>query len=113
MDVIVNPSSWTAIRDFDGLSRTSYCSTTGQPRRQGEPVFRGAMIDLEGFYDICLDSAKQLAVEAGYVAPEEADRWMAVAEASDLRLQVVERKLAAAIKLIDSFTEYGVAEGEA
>tara|TARA_R110000744_G_scaffold196411_2_gene315682 strand:- start:11 stop:226 length:216 start_codon:yes stop_codon:yes gene_type:complete len=71
------------------------------------------MIDLEGFYDICLDSAKQLAVEAGYVAPEEADRWKAVAEASDLRLQVVERKLAAAIKLIDSFTEYGVAEGEA
>ena len=113
MDVIVNPASWTAIRDFDGQSREMYCSTTGQPRRQGEPVFRGAMIDLEGFYDICVDSAKQLAEEVGYVPPEEADRWKAVAEASDLRLKVVERKLAAAIKLIDSFTEYGVAEGEA
>ena len=103
MDVIVNPASWTAIRDFDGQSREMYCSTTGQPRRRGEPVFRGAMIDLEGFYDICVDSAKQLAEEVGYVPPEEAD----------LRLKVVERKLAAAIKLIDSFTEYGVAEGEA
>ena len=71
------------------------------------------MIDMEGFYDVCLDSAIQLAELVGYVEPEEADRWKAVAEASDLRLQVVERKLAAATKLIDSFTEYGLAEAEA
>ena len=113
MDVVVNPASWIEISDFNNLSREYYCSTTGQPRKQGESVFRGSMIDLEGFYDICFASAKQLAEEVGYVPPEEADRWKAVAEASDLRLKVVERKLAAAIKLNDSFTEYGVAEGEA
>jgi len=65
--------SWAEDRDFNANDRAMYCSTTGQGKRQGESVYRGAFIDMEGFYTICLDSAKQLADLIGWIDPDTVD----------------------------------------
>jgi len=70
--------SWSEIPDFDSADRTFYCSTSGQGKRIGESVYRGAHIDLEGFYTICLDSAKQLADLIGWVEPSQVDAAVAL-----------------------------------
>jgi hypothetical protein len=103
---MVDTAGWTQIRDFDGQSRQHYCSTSGQPRRNHEPVFRGSMIDHEGFYDICLDSAKQLATLIGYVTDEEAAAAVAAKEDAERKLDAAERKLAAARAMIDAQQGY-------
>jgi|TARA_R110000744_G_scaffold264398_5_gene378678 hypothetical protein len=112
MDVVVNPASWIEISDFNNLSREYYCSTTGQPRKQGESVFRGSMIDLEGFYDICFDSAKQLAELIGYVTPEDVVVAMAERDVANATLSVALRKLEAANRLIESYNEFAILEAD-
>ena len=106
--MIVPPSlaEWTRIPDFDGSSREHRCSTSGQPKRPGEPVFRGALIDMEGFYDICLDSALQLGKIAGLVEANEADK--AIARQLELEEELAEarRRLGKAEAVIDAWAEF-------
>ena len=110
---VINPSSWIEQPDFNYQSREMFCSTTGQPRRPGESVFRGSHIELEGSYDICLDSAKQLAELIGYVTPEDVVAAMAERDVANATLSVALRKLEAANRLIESFTAYGLEEAGA
>ncbi len=73
-----DPAGWTAVNGgFTHQDREFYCSTSGQPARSGEPIFRGSFIDMEGFYSICLDSALQLGKLAGLVDPGVSDAAVA------------------------------------
>ncbi len=73
-----DPAGWTAMNGgFTHQDREFYCSTSGQPARSGEPIFRGSFIDMEGFYSICLDSALQLGKLAGLVDPGVSDAAVA------------------------------------
>jgi hypothetical protein len=67
-----DPAGWTAVNGgFNYQDQAFHCSTSGQPARRGEPIFRGSFIDLEGHYSICLDSALQVGKLAGLIDPDE------------------------------------------
>lgn len=70
---MIDPIGWTLIPNFGHDSREFFCSVTGQQKRPEDPgVYRGPLIEMEGFFDICHGSAVQLGRLAGLVDPEEA-----------------------------------------
>lgn len=99
--------SWSEVYGgFSGDDRTFYCSTTGQPARPGEPVYRGSMIDLEGFYTICRDSAIQLAELVGYVDPSESDVLSAALETAHEELVRLRAENESLHELIEHLRSY-------
>ena len=108
-----NGSNWSTIPDWQQDSRTMFCSTSGQPKRKGEPVYRGSLIDMEGFYDVCQDSALQLGRLAGLVAPEEAVQLAAIVVDLKDQLEAVQAQLNTANAAIEGYTAYqDYVEGE-
>lgn len=99
----VSHASWTVINDYGFDSQFFYCSTCGMPHRQGDPVFRGNHIEMEGFYDICVDCARHAGELVGLISPEQIDA--AVAENVELKEANDElaRKLEAAQKLLEAY----------
>lgn len=101
----ISHASWTVISDYGLDSQHYYCSTCGMPHRIGsdEPVFRGSLIDMEGFYDVCVDCMIHAGKLAGLINPEEVDA--AVAENVELMETNVDldKKLTAAYKLLDAY----------
>jgi hypothetical protein len=85
----VDPAGWTLIPNFGHDSREFFCSVSGQPKRPEDPgVYRGSLVEMEGFYDICHQSAVQLGRLAGLVDPEEAE--ILHAENIELRSKIEE-----------------------
>lgn len=67
----VDPSQWTIIPNYGPESQHYHCSTCGMPHRTGtnEPVLRGNWIEMEGYYDICVDCARHAGRLVGLVDP--------------------------------------------
>lgn len=104
MNDVPDLAGWTAVSGgFTGQDQAFYCSTSGQVARPGEPIYRGQLIDMEGFYSVCRDSALQLGKLAGLVDPDVAD--LAVA-----RQIVLEDALAEAREIIRVQANYIDAE---
>jgi len=103
--VAVSHASWTLIADYGLDSQFFHCSTCGMPHRTGtdEPVLRGNHIDMEGFYDICVDCARHAGKLVGLIDPEQIDA--AVAENVELKEanDGLARKLEAAQKLLEAY----------
>lgn len=99
----VSHASWTVISDYGLDSQFFYCSTCGMPHRPGDPVLRGNYIEMEGFYDICVDCARHAGELVGLISPEQIDA--AVAENVELKEinDGLARKLEAAQKLLEAY----------
>lgn len=65
----IDTHTWTVQKDYDGQSQHYYCSNCGLPHRNGsdEVVLRGNWIEMEGFYDICIDCARAAGFAVGLV----------------------------------------------
>lgn len=68
----MDPIGWTLVPNFGHDSREFFCSVTGQQKRPEDPgVYRGPLIEFEGFFDVCHQSALQLGRLAGLVDSDE------------------------------------------
>ena len=65
---------WSIKEDYDVTDRQFSCSMTGLPKKPGEVVYQGQMIEEEGHFTISQYSAEQLARLIGWVDPDEYDR---------------------------------------
>lgn len=72
MPVVNETNAWVEIPGYDLQSRERFCSVTGSARK-GDRVFRGPLIEFEGYFDISEQSARQLAGLIGFVPSDEAD----------------------------------------
>lgn len=95
---------WVLVDDFDSTSQHYHCSMTGFPKRTGEPgVWRGAMIDYEGFFTISQMSAEQLATALGWLPPGVIDEQVSqIVELQDA-IEALNEKLAAAENLLSAY----------
>lgn len=83
MPIVNDTNAWVEIPGYDLQSREQFCSVTGS-NRKGDRVFRGPVIEFEGFFDISETSARQLAGLIGFVPSDEADNLRQdLAEAED------------------------------
>ncbi|MEE9125348.1 MAG: hypothetical protein V3U14_12795 [candidate division NC10 bacterium] len=92
-------NEWSRINNFDLGSARMECYVSGLPKRDGEDfIIRGPHIDMEGFFDISLYAAEQLAKLIGWVPPDEAD-------------EAKNKMRAAQGELHEALTDLAVAEG--
>lgn len=77
---------WSIQPDYTVEDQQFACSMTGLPKKPGEVVYRGNMIEEEGYFTISQYSAEQLARLIGWVDPGE--EALAAAVVDDLRAQV-------------------------
>lgn len=61
---------WSIQPDYTVEDRDFFCSMTGLPKGRDEVVYRGSMIDFEGFFSISQYSAEQLAKLIGWIDPD-------------------------------------------
>jgi hypothetical protein len=62
---------WAIQPDFTVEDQQFACSMTGLPKKDGEVVYQGAVIEGEGHFTITQYSAEQLARLIGWVDPDE------------------------------------------
>jgi hypothetical protein len=100
-----NLSSWTIIPNYGPESQFYYCSNCGLPHRQGtdEPVFRGQHIEMEGYYDVCVDCAVQMGKLAGLLDPETVDHMDETVRRLGAQLQDLLDEVEGQRKLIDAY----------
>lgn len=79
---------WETRTGFDSRSRGGVCSLTGQSFEG--PVYRGPVIEEEGYFDVSEYGAQDLARHIGFLAPE-------VVEDLQLQLTKIAGELTAAI----------------
>lgn len=95
---------WTLVPDFDSQSQLPFCSMTGFPKRPGEPgVWRGSMIEFEGFFTISQMSAEQLAKAIGWVSPETVNSLVDSQVEEKARIEELEAQLEAAKNLLAAY----------
>lgn len=104
MNNVPDLAGWTELSGgFTSQDRSFHCSTSGQVARPGEPIYRGQMIDQEGFYSICRDSALQLGKLVGLIDSD-------VSDAAVARQVELEDALAAANEKLRVQADYIAAE---
>lgn len=100
----ISAIDWVLVPDFDSQSQLPHCSMTGFPKRKGEPgVWRGAMIEFEGFFTISQMSAEQLAKAMGWVSPEAVDAQVQAQVEDKERIEELEAQLEAARNLLAAY----------
>lgn len=74
------------ISDFDLQSREgAKCSVNGTIKRPEDPgVFRGPLIDMEGYFDICADVIREAAHELGMIDEDRAAEIVGVLTATEV-----------------------------
>ena len=79
------------MNDFDDQTRGgARCNACGSIKQDGDPgVFRGEMIDMEGFYDVCCNCVRQAGSEIGMVAEDRYQLTRSRYEKQIQNLQVV------------------------
>ena len=103
---VPNEAEWSiqpdyVIPDNDGRM---VCGVTGQPKRRGEFVYRGAFIDeFVGFFTIGQDSAEQLAKLIGYVDPDVIDDVVAQAVNDKNRIEELEQQIAGLELVVEAY----------
>ncbi len=104
MSTPVSHIDWILVPDFDSQSQLPHCSMTGFPKRKGEPgVWRGALIEFEGFFTISQMSAEQLAKAMGWVSPDQVDELVASQVEDKSRIEELEAQLEAARNLLSAY----------
>lgn len=100
----VSHIDWVLVDDFDSQSQLPHCSMTGFPKRKGEPgVWRGALIEFEGFFTISQMSAEQLAKAMGWVSPEAVNAQVESQVEDKQRIEELEAQLEAARNLLAAY----------
>ena len=103
---MIDPVGWTLIPNFGHDSREFFCSVTGQQKRPEDPgVYRGPLIEMEGFFDICHGSAVQLGRLAGLVDADEAEFLQAEVDRLTKELADAERTLKVADAALQAIKE--------
>ena len=98
-------SAWGMLPDYDGQSQFYHCSNCGLPHRtgSGEPVLRGGHIEMEGFFDICIDCARQAGEAVGLIDPEVIEHLDESVRRLGKQLQELIDEVEAQSKLIDAY----------
>lgn len=102
-------AEWYLHPQFDNQSANYYCYVTGTDAKNGEGIIRGPFIEGEGFFDISLFAARQLADLIGWVDPKESVKQSKAKKATEADLKKTRDDLEDALELNTMLTRQNAA----
>jgi hypothetical protein len=84
------------IPDFDDDSREgARCSVSGTIKQPGDPgVFRGPLIEMEGYFDVAADVIREAACDLGMITEDQAEELRAAAENLQATIDALDERVA-------------------